>query len=80
MPRKTIHNNDNDTLSNRKEEDSLLVKNKQPKEQLPIGQDFETEVLEEKDEEQTLTVPIKEEESGHYRERKNKTKEKRKER
>jgi hypothetical protein len=45
MPRKTIHNNDNDTLSNRKEEDSLLVKNKQPKEQLPIGQYFETEVL-----------------------------------
>jgi|GEM_PF-6969349 hypothetical protein len=70
MPRKTIHNNDNDTLSNRKEEDSLLVKNKQPKEQLPIGQDFETEVLEEKDEEQTSTVPIKEEESGHYREKK----------
>jgi hypothetical protein len=70
MPRKTIHNNDNDTLSNRKEEDSLLVKNKQPEEQLPIGQDFETEVLEEKDEEQTSTVPIKEEESGHYREKK----------
>ena len=76
MPRKIIHNNDNDTLSNRKEEDSLLVKNKQPEEQLPIGQDFETEVLEEKDEEQTSTVPIKEEESGHYRE-KNKSKEKR---
>ena len=70
MPRKIIHNNDNDTLSNRKEEDSLLVKNKQPEEQLPIGQDFETEVLEEKDEEQTSTVPIKEEESGHYREKK----------
>ena len=70
MPRKTIHNNDNDTLSNGKEEDSLLVKNKQPEEQLPIGQDFETEVLEEKDEEQTSTVPIKEEESGHYREKK----------
>jgi hypothetical protein len=70
MPRKTIHNNDNATLSNRKEEDSLLVKNKQPEEQLPIGQDFETEVLEEKDEEQTSTVPIKEEESGHYREKK----------
>jgi len=79
MPRKTIHNNDNDTLSNRKEEDSLLVKNKQPKEQLPIGQDFETEVLEEKDEEQTSTVPIKEEEVDII-ERKNKTKEKRKER
>ena len=78
MPRKTIHNNDDDTLSNRKEEESLLVKNKQPEEQLPIGQDFETEVLEEKDEEQTSTVPIKEEKSGHYRE-KNKTKEKRKE-
>ncbi len=74
MPRKTIDNDrNNDTLSNRKEEkDSLLVKNKQPEEQLPIGQDFETEVLEEKDEEQTSTVPIKEEESGISRKKRQK--------
>jgi hypothetical protein len=71
MSSKTIDNNgNNDTLSNRNEEkDSLLVKNKQPEEQLPIGQDFETEVLEEKDEEQTSTVPIKEEESRISRKR-----------
>jgi hypothetical protein len=54
-----------------------ISENKQPEEQLPIGQDFETEVLEEKGEEQTSAVPIKEEESGHYRE-KNKSKEQRK--
>ncbi|HEY7571899.1 MAG TPA: hypothetical protein VH796_11080 [Nitrososphaeraceae archaeon] len=78
MPRKTIDNDgNNDTLSNRKEEkDSLLVRNKQPEEQLPIGQDFETEVLEEKDEEQTSTVPIKEEESGISRKKKQKQRKK----
>ena len=52
MPRKTIDDDNNDTLSNQKgEKESLLVKNKQPEEQLSVGQDIETEVLEEKDDE-----------------------------
>ena len=53
MPSKAINNDDNnnDLTSNREEEKPQLVENKQPEEQLPIGQDFETEVLEEKDDE-----------------------------
>ncbi len=52
MPRKTIDDDNNGTLSNQKgEKESLLVKNKQPEEQLSVGQDIETEVLEEKDDE-----------------------------
>jgi hypothetical protein len=52
MPRKTIDDDNNGTISNQKgEKESLLVKNKQPEEQLSVGQDIETEVLEEKDDE-----------------------------
>jgi len=56
-------NNDDDNLPSKGEE-SLLVENKQPEEPLPIGQDFETEVLEEKDDddENTSTVPTKQKE------------------
>lgn len=66
MSRETIDNDDNnnDPQSNREEEKvSLLVENKQSEEQLPIGQDFETEVLNEKDDKQTSTIPTKQEES-----------------
>ena len=47
MPSKAINNDDNnnDLTSNREEEKPQLVENKQSEEQLPIGQDFETEVL-----------------------------------
>ena len=53
MPSKAINNDDNnnDLTSNREEEKPQLVKNKQSEERLPIGQDFETEVLEEKNDE-----------------------------
>ena len=52
MPSKAINNDDNNDLtSNREEEKQPLVENKQSEEQLQIGQDFETEVLEEKDDE-----------------------------
>ena len=52
MPSKAINNDDNNDLtSNREEEKQPLVENKQSEEQLPIGQDFETEVLEEKNDE-----------------------------
>ena len=52
MPSKAINNdNNNDPTSNREEEKQPLVENKQSEEQLQIGQDFETEVLEEKDDE-----------------------------
>src|SRR5215831_6865212 len=53
MPSKAINNNNNnnDLRSNREEESQPLVENKQSEEQLQIGQDFETEVLEEKDDE-----------------------------
>ena len=52
MPSKAINNdNNNDLTSNREEEKQPLVENKQSEEQLQIGQDFETEVLEEKDDE-----------------------------
>jgi hypothetical protein len=48
----TINNDDNNDLtSNREEEKQPLVENKESEEQLPIGQDFETEVLEEKGDE-----------------------------
>jgi hypothetical protein len=61
MRSETIDNDDNNDVPQNKEEEkeSLLVENKQPEEQLPIGQDFETEVLEEKDDEKTSTVPTK---------------------
>ena len=50
MSREAIDNDDNnDPPSNGEEEKvSLLVENKQSEEQLPIGQDFETEVLKKK--------------------------------
>ena len=53
MPSKAINNDDNnnDLTLNREEEKPQLVKNKQSEERLPIGQDFETEVLEEKNDE-----------------------------
>lgn len=52
MPSKAINNdNNNDLTSNSKKEKQHLVENKEAEEQLQIGQDFETEVLEEKDEE-----------------------------
>ena len=52
MPSKAINNdNNNDPTSNREEEKQPLVENKQSEEHLQIGQDFETEVLEEKDDE-----------------------------
>jgi hypothetical protein len=52
MPSKAINNdNNNDPTSNREEEKQPLVENKQSEEQLQIGQDFETEVLEEKNDE-----------------------------
>jgi hypothetical protein len=53
MSSKAINNNDdnNDLTSNSKKERQPLVENKQAEEQVQIGQDFETEVLEEKDEE-----------------------------
>jgi hypothetical protein len=51
MPSKAINNdNNNDLTSNSKKEKQPLVENKQSEEQLQIGQDFETEVLEEKNE------------------------------
>jgi hypothetical protein len=51
MPSEAISNdNNNDLTSNREEEKQPLVENKQS-EQVQIGQDFETEVLEEKDDE-----------------------------
>ena len=46
---KPINNDDNNDLpSNSKKEKQPLVENKQSEEQLQIGQDFVTEVLEEK--------------------------------
>ena len=52
MPSEAISNdNNNDLTSNREEEKQPLVENKQSEEQVQIGQDFETEVLEEKDDE-----------------------------
>jgi hypothetical protein len=42
MHSETIDNDDNNDVPQNKEEEkeSLLVENKQPEEQLPIGQDF----------------------------------------
>lgn len=52
MPSMALNNDDNNDLtSNWEEEKPQLVENKQSEEELPIGQDFETEVLEEKDDE-----------------------------
>ena len=50
MPSKVISNDDNnnDLTSNREEEKSQLVKNKQSEERLPIGQDFELKYLRKK--------------------------------
>ncbi len=78
MPTEAIDNDDNNDLpSNREQEkELLLVENKQSEEQLPIGQDFETEVLEEKDDEQTSTLPTKQEEGGSLSRAKVKKKEK----
>ena len=58
MPTEAIDNDGNNDLpSNREQEkELLLVENKQSKEQLPIGQDFETEVLEEKDDEHNIYI------------------------
>ena len=43
MSRNTIDDDNNGTLSNQKgEKESLLVKNKQPEEQLSVGQDIES--------------------------------------
>jgi hypothetical protein len=81
MSRETIDNDDNnnDPQSNREEEKvSLPVENKQSEEQLPIGQDFETEVLNEKDDKQTSTIPTKQEESETMSRAKVKKKDKRK--
>ncbi len=80
MSRETIDNDDNnDPPSNREEEKvSLLGENKQSEEQLPIGQDFETEVLNEKDDKQTSTIPTRQEEGGTMSRAKVKKKEKRK--
>ncbi|MGA9842575.1 MAG: hypothetical protein WBQ25_09700 [Nitrososphaeraceae archaeon] len=81
MSRETIDNddNDNDPESNKEEEKvSLLVENKQSEEQLPIGQDFETEVLNEKDDKQTSTIPTRQKEGGTMSRAKVKKKEKRK--
>jgi hypothetical protein len=52
MPSKAINNDDNnDLISNSKKEKQSLVQNKQAEEKVQIGQDFETEVLLEKDDE-----------------------------
>ena len=62
MPSKAINNDDNnnDLTSNSKKEKQPLAENKQSEEQLQIGQDFETEVLEEKDDEMmSLLTPTK---------------------
>ena len=61
MPSKAIKNdNNNDLKSNSKKEKQPLAENKQSEEQLQIGQDFETEVLEEKDDEMmSLLTPTK---------------------
>lgn len=60
MPSKAINNDDNTDPSNREEEKkSILVENKQSEEQLPIGQDFETEVLEEKGDELISSLSTK---------------------
>ena len=83
MPSKAINNDDdnNDLTSNSKKEKQPLVKNKQSEEQLQIGQDFETEVLEEKNDEIMFSLtPSKQmlDEQLSKAKRKKKTKEKKK--
>ena len=82
MPSKAINNDDNNDLtSNNKKEKQPLVKNKQSEEQLQIGQDFETEVLEEKNEAiMSSLTPTKQklDEQLSKAKRKKKTKEKKK--
>ena len=82
MPSNAINNDDNNDLpSNSKKEKQPLVKNKQSEEQLQIGQDFETEVLEEKNDEIMFSLtPSKQmlDEQLSKAKRKKKTKEKKK--
>ena len=60
MPSKAINNDDNNDLtSNNKKEKQPLVKNKQSEEQLQIGQDFETEVLEKNEAIMSSLTPTK---------------------
>ena len=76
---KPINNDDNNDLpSNSKKEKQPLVENKQSEEQLQIGQDFETEVLEEKNEAPLTPTKQKLDEQLSKAKRKKKTKEKKK--
>jgi hypothetical protein len=42
--------------SDNEKEEPLVIENEQPEEEIPVGQDFETEVLKEKEEENTIDV------------------------
>jgi len=63
MRSETIDNDDDNLPPSKEKKESLLVENKQPEEPLTVGEDFETEVLEEKDDDENIsTVPTKQKE------------------